>query len=103
MKTKSLYLAAALGMMLGFSSCDLNYFPSDELNSNALLSSDDGPVSVINGCYAMMKEEYAYVDPYESGNTYILRITLVEVHQRSTWIYFAPSSTVAVIHRADTT
>ncbi len=71
MKTKAIYLTVALGMMLGFSSCDLNYFPSDELNSNALLSSDDGPVSVINGCYAMMKEEYAYVDPYESGNTYV--------------------------------
>ena len=71
MKTKAIYLTVALGMMLGFSSCDLNYFPSDELNSNALLSSDDAPVSVINGCYAMMQEEYAYVDPYESGNTYV--------------------------------
>ena len=37
MKTKSLYLAVALGMMLGFSSCNLDTFPSDELQSDALL------------------------------------------------------------------
>ena len=37
MKTKALYVIAALGMVLGFSSCNLNYFPSDELNSDLLL------------------------------------------------------------------
>ena len=70
MKTKLLYVTVALGMMLGFASCDLNYFPSDELNSNVLLSSEAGAEYIVDGCYAMMKEEYAYVE-YESGNTYV--------------------------------
>ena len=42
MKTKALYLTAALGMMLGLGSCSLNYFPSDELNSEALLQDAKG-------------------------------------------------------------
>ena len=42
MKTKSLYLAVALGMMLGFSSCNLDTFPSDELQSDALLQDVKG-------------------------------------------------------------
>ena len=71
MKTKALYLTVVFGMMLGFASCDLNYFPNDELTGNSLLSTETGPEAVINGCYSMMKEEYAYVDPYESGNTYV--------------------------------
>lgn len=70
MKTKLLYLTAVFGMMLGFASCDLNYFPSDELNSNVLLSSEAGAEYIIDGCYAMMKEQYKYVE-YESGNSYV--------------------------------
>ena len=67
---KTLYLTVALGMMLGFASCDLNYFPSDELNSNVLLSSEAGAEYIIDGCYAMLKEEYEYVE-YASGNSYV--------------------------------
>ncbi|MBQ3673971.1 MAG: RagB/SusD family nutrient uptake outer membrane protein, partial [Paludibacteraceae bacterium] len=70
MKTKTLYLAVALGMMLGFSSCDLNYFPSDELNSNALLGDPAGAQYIVDGCYAMLKEEYEYIE-YASSNTYV--------------------------------
>jgi len=70
MKTKALYLTVAIVVMLGFSSCNLNYFPSDELNSDALLSSDAGAEYVIDGCYAMFKEQYEYVS-YPSGNSYI--------------------------------
>ena len=70
MKTKALYLTVAFGMMLGFSSCNLDYFPSDELNSNVLLSTEAGAEYIIDGCYAMMKEEYEYVE-YSSGNTYV--------------------------------
>ena len=71
MKTKLLYLTVVLGMILGFSSCDLDYFPSDELNSSVLLSDPAGAGYILDGCYAMFKEEYAYVDPYPSGNTYV--------------------------------
>ena len=70
MKTKTLYLTAVLGMILGFSSCNLDYFPSDELNANTLLSSEKGAEYIIDGCYAMMKEEYEYVE-YASSNTYV--------------------------------
>ena len=70
MKSKLLYVTVALGMMLGFNSCNLDYFPSDELNSNVLLNSASGAEYVIDGCYAMLKEEYEYVE-YSSGNSYI--------------------------------
>ncbi len=69
MKTKALYLIAALGLVLGFSSCK-EVFPSDELNSEVLLNSAAGAEYVIDGCYAMIKEEYEYVE-YASSNTYI--------------------------------
>ena len=70
MKTKAIYLTVALVAMLGFSSCDLNYYPSDELNSNVLLSDPSGAQYIIDGCYAMLKEEYEYIE-YASSNTYV--------------------------------
>lgn len=70
MKNKALYLTAVIGMILGFSSCNLDYFPSDELNSNVLLSSEKGAEYIVDGCYAMLKEEYEYVE-YASGNSYV--------------------------------
>lgn len=69
MKTKALYLTVALGLVLGFSSCN-EPFPSDELNSEVLLNSESGIEYVIDGCYAMLKEEYEYVE-YASSNTYV--------------------------------
>ena len=71
MKTKALYLTVALGMVFGLASCNLDYFPSDELNANVLFADESGAASVIDGCYTMFKEEYDYVDPYASGNTYV--------------------------------
>jgi len=70
MKTKLLYVTVALGMVFGLASCNLDYFPSDELNSDALLNSDAGAEYIIDGCYAMLKEQYEYVS-YESGNSYV--------------------------------
>lgn len=69
MKTKALYVIAALGMVLGFSSCNLNYFPSDELNSDLLLQDAKGAEYIMDGCYALMKDEIDYIG-YASGNTY---------------------------------
>ncbi|MCR5333913.1 MAG: RagB/SusD family nutrient uptake outer membrane protein [Bacteroidaceae bacterium] len=71
MKTKLIYLTMAFAVMLGFSSCNLDTFPSDELNSSVLMSQASGAQAIVDGCYAMLKEEYAYVDPYPSGNTYV--------------------------------
>ena len=70
MKTKALYLTVALGMMLGFASCDLNYYPSDELNANVLLSDPAGAEYIVDGCYAMLKNEYEYIE-YASSNSYV--------------------------------
>lgn len=71
MKNKFLYLTAVLGMMLGFSSCNLDYYPSDELNGNVLMSDPSGAEYIVDGCYTMLKEEYAFVDQWPSGNTYV--------------------------------
>jgi hypothetical protein len=70
MKTKLLYVTVALGMMLGFASCDLDYFPSDELNASALLSDQSSAAYIVDGCYAMLKEEYEYIE-YATSNTYV--------------------------------
>lgn len=70
MKTKFIYLTIAFAVMLGFSSCKLDYFPSDELNSEVLLSDESGAQYIVDGCYAMLKEEQEYLG-YASGNTYI--------------------------------
>ena len=40
-------------MMLGFSSCNLDYFPSDEMNSDLLLQDSKGAEYIMNACYAM--------------------------------------------------
>ena len=70
MKTKALYLIVALGLVLGLSSCNLDFFPTDEMNPSVLLGGDAGAEYIIDGCYAMMKEEYEYIE-YASSNTYV--------------------------------
>lgn len=67
MKTKLLYLTVVLGLMLGFASCDLNYYPSDEQSSDAIMK--DASATIIDGCYSLMKDEIEYLG-YASGNTY---------------------------------
>ena len=69
MKTKALYLTAALAVMLGFSSCNLDYFPSDEMNSDLLLQDPNGAEYIMDACYALMKDEVEFLG-YSSGNTY---------------------------------
>ena len=69
MKAKSLYLTVALGAMLGFNSCNLDYFPTDELNSEALLQDVKGAEYIMNGCYALLKDEVEFLG-YASGNCY---------------------------------
>lgn len=69
MKTKALYLTVALGMMLGFNSCSMDVIPSDELNSDILLNSAQGGECIMDGCYAMLKDEVEFLG-YSSGNCY---------------------------------
>jgi len=70
MKTKTLYLTVVLGMMLGFSSCNLDTFPSDELNSDLLLQDAKGAEYIMDGCYAVLKDEVDFLG-YASGNCYV--------------------------------
>ena len=74
MKNKFLYLTAAFMLMLGFSSCKMDFVPSDELNSESLLQSAKGAETVMNGCYALLKDEVEFLG-YASGNTYIRHYT----------------------------
>ena len=70
MKNKALYLTVVLGMMLGFSSCNLDTFPSDELNSDLLLQDAKGAEYIMDGCYAVLKDEVDFLG-YASGNCYV--------------------------------
>jgi len=70
MKTKALYLTVALGALLGFSSCNLDTFPSDELNSDLLLQDAKGAEYIMDGCYAVLKDEVDFLG-YASGNCYV--------------------------------
>lgn len=67
MKTKLTYLTVALGLVLGFSSCDLNYYPSDEQSNEVIMK--EASSAVMDGCYALMKDEVEYLG-WPSGNTY---------------------------------
>ena len=49
-------VALSLVLSLGFSSCNLDYFPSDELNSDLLLQDAKGAEYIMDGCYALMKD-----------------------------------------------
>ena len=57
-------------MMLGFSSCNLDTFPSDELNSELLLQDAKGAEYIMDGCYAVLKDEVDFLG-YASGNCYV--------------------------------
>lgn len=63
-------VALSLVLSLGFSSCNLDYFPSDELNSDLLLQDAKGAEYIMDGCYALMKDEVEFLG-YASGNTYL--------------------------------
>lgn len=60
--------AAIAGLLM--TSCNLDFFPSDELSSSALLSDKDGAKYIMDGCYAMLKDEVEHLG-YSSGNTYV--------------------------------
>lgn len=67
MKTKLSYVIVIVGMMLGFASCDLEYYPSDEQSSDIIMK--EASSSIIDGCYALLKDEVEYLG-WPSGNSY---------------------------------
>ena len=48
-------------------SCNLDYYPSDEQSSEAIMK--DASSTIMDGCYALMKDEIEYLG-WPSGNTY---------------------------------
>lgn len=67
MKTKLSYLIVALGLVFGFASCDLEYYPSDEQSTDVIMQEASG--MIIDGCYALLKDEVEYLG-WPSGNSY---------------------------------
>lgn len=67
MKTKLSYLTVALAIGLGFASCEMDYYPSDEQSSDVLLQESSS--SIMDGCYSLLKDEVEYLG-WPSGNSY---------------------------------
>ena len=67
MKKIVLYVALMAGVVL--TSCNLEYFPSDELNDQVLLQNESGAAYIMDGCYAFLKDEIDFLG-YASGNTF---------------------------------
>lgn len=65
---KKIFLALMAVVMLA--SCDLNFFPSDELNDQVLLSDEAGAQYIVDGCYSLLKDEVDFLG-YSSGNTFV--------------------------------
>ena len=65
---KKIFLA--LMAVATLASCNLSYFPSDELNSDALLQDEAGAEYIMDGCYSLLKDEVEFLG-YSSGNTFV--------------------------------
>lgn len=70
MKRTNKMIAGVLLTAFALCGCDLNYFPSDELNSDVLLQDPAGAEYIMDGCYALLKDEVEYLG-YASGNSYV--------------------------------
>ena len=68
MKTKLIYLTVVLAMMLGFASCKMDYYPSDEQSSDVIIKESSS--TIMDGCYSLLKDEIEYLG-WPSGNTYL--------------------------------
>ena len=65
---KKIFLALMAGVLLV--SCDLNFFPSDETNADALLQDAGGAAFILDGCYSILKDEVEFLG-YASGNSFV--------------------------------
>ena len=65
---KKIFLA--LMALATLASCNLDFFPSDELNDQVLLSDESGAEYIMDGCYAYLKDEVEFLG-YSSGNTFV--------------------------------
>ena len=67
---KKIVLFVALMAGVALTSCNLDYFPSDELNSDVLLQDQSGAEYIMDGCYSLLKDEVEFLG-YSSGNTFV--------------------------------
>lgn len=67
---KTIYWMFALVAGLSLTGCNLNYVPSDELSADVLLNDEGGAKYILDGCYALMKDEVEFLG-YASGNSYV--------------------------------
>lgn len=67
---KKIVLFVALMAGVALTSCNLDYFPSDELNSDVLLQDEAGAEYIMDGCYSLLKDEVEFLG-YSSGNTFV--------------------------------
>jgi hypothetical protein len=66
---KSIFRFASLIVLaMILSQCDLNVIPADALNGSQVAASSDGLSSLLNGCYAQIKD---FPDPAQSNNWYL--------------------------------
>lgn len=71
---KSLIFIMSIMIAGVFTSCNLDYFPDDELNADLLLSDEAGAEYIMDGCYATLKDEVEFIG-YASGNAYVRHYT----------------------------
>ena len=65
---RTLYIVPLyITLLLGFASCDLDYYPSDEQSSDVIMQ--EASFAIMDGCYALLKDEIEYLG-WPSGNTY---------------------------------
>ncbi len=62
--------AIAIVALCGLNACSLDFFPTDELNAEVLMADPSGAKYIIDGCYAVMKDEVDFLG-YQSGNSYV--------------------------------
>lgn len=67
---KTINWMLALVATLTFTGCNLDYVPSDELSADVLLNDEGGAKYILDGCYALMKDEVEFIS-YASGNSYV--------------------------------
>lgn len=70
MNMKKYIILLIAAMSVGLTSCKWDYFPSDELNADVLLTDEGGAQYIVDGCYAVLKDEIEYIG-YASGNSYV--------------------------------
>jgi tetratricopeptide (TPR) repeat protein len=65
---KALLYIMCLSAFFYLAGCELNVIPSDTLTGDQIKNTSDGLISLVNGCYAQLKD---YPDPNTTNNWYL--------------------------------